>query len=663
MSPAAVAGAWRIMNTIDVDTGGTFTDGVFRYEGNVVTTKVDTTPHNPVRCFVDCLESGAHLLGKDVSEMLVNTRVIRYSTTAATNAIIQRKGGKIGLLVTAGAEKTLYGSTAGNSPIWPLLESRLIRGVPEQVDQDGVVKAELDAEAFRRATEELLDGGARLLVVAFSNAALNPDNEIRARNLFHQWFPTHYLATPFLILSHQVSSRGGNAERLNSAVISGYLHRQLVVYLYKCDDAVRSRGYRHPLLVVHSSGGLARVAKTKALNTYNSGPTAGVYGAARIARRYGFPYVLTMDIGGTSTDVAFIENGQVKLSFGVEIEGIPVNLPMIDVLGLGGGGGSLARLEKGEVKVGPDSAGAVPGPACYDLGNIQPTVTDADLSLGIIDPGNFLGGKRHISREKASQAIEVGIARGLGVTVEKAALAIREVLAAGLAASIRGEAEKRRFSLSSAVLFAYGGAGPLHAANIASAIGVTTFFVFPESPVFSAAGCSSMNIEHLYEQRIRPRDGRPFGEVLETSVENLKMRAQRDIRGEGFDPASAAIRAVLEKPDGAMSELAPEAARGEAQLVGVGDAILRVTATLRREDEEKTAAVAAPATGGTLRREVVWRDGKLPTSVWSFAALEPGIKISGPTLIESGETTCAVPIGWTAEKDKYGAICVGKVDL
>lgn len=647
------------MNTIDVDTGGTFTDGVFRYEGKVVTTKVDTTPHNPVRCFVECIESGARLLGRDVADVLGNTNIIRYSTTAATNAIIQRKGAKIGLLVTEGAEKTLYGTGADHPAIWPLLEERLIRGVPEEVEDSGVVRKALDLEAFRRNAEELLDSGARLLVVAFGNAALNPANEIRARELFRRWFPDHYLGTPFLILSHQVSSRGGNTERLNSAVISGYLHRQLVVYLYKCDDAVRNRGYRHPLLVVHSSGGLARVAKTKALNTYNSGPTAGVHGAANIARRYGLPHVLTMDIGGTSTDVAFIEDGRVRLSFDVEIEGIPVNLPMIDVIGLGGGGGSLARVENGTVRVGPDSAGAVPGPACYDLGNTQPTVTDADLTLGIIDPSNFLGGKRRISLEKARQALEANIATPLSMCIENAALTIREVLAKSLAASIRAEAKKRNFPLDSAVLFAYGGAGPLHAANIASGIGVRAFVVFPESPVFSAAGCSSMNIEHLYEQRIRPDDGRTFTQVLQTSVHDLSIRAQRDIRGEGFDPASAVTHAVVERPNGKAIELDSQTLHEGKELAGLNDAILRVTATLHREEAQKTAASITPsAAGGSARREVTWEAGRKRTSVWSFAALEPGKKASGPCLIESGETTCVVPDGWGAEKDQYGAIRV-----
>ena len=649
------------MNSIDVDTGGTFTDGVFRYEGKIVTTKVDTTPHNPVRCFVECIESGARLLGRDVAQLLENTSVIRYSTTAATNAIIQRKGAKIGLLVTEGAEKTLYGAGPESSPIWPLLEARLVRGVPEKVDNAGLVEKRLDSDDFRRSVEELLDAGARLLVVAFSNAAINPSSELRARELFRQWFPDHYLGTPFLILSHQVSSRGGNAERLNSAVISGYLHRQLVSYLYKCDDAVRSRGYRHPLLIVHSSGGLARVAKTKALNTYNSGPTAGVYGASNIAKRYGLPHVLTMDIGGTSTDVAFIGSGTVKLSFAVEIERIPVNLPMIDVLGLGGGGGSLARIENGELRVGPDSAGAVPGPACYELGNTQPTVTDADLTLGIIDPSNFLGGRRKISLEKARQALEQSIAKPLSASIEKSALMIREVLATGLAISIRSEANKRNFPLESAVLFAYGGAGPLHAADIVAGIGVKTFYVFPESPVFSAAGCSSMNIEHWYERRIRPANGRNFVQVLHTSVRELTLRAQRDIRGEGFDPASARVKAVVERSDGSAIELDPQAIAPNEELASLQDAILRVTAALDREQaDENIGSRASIGTRTATQRNVTWERGSELTQVWSFNGIEFGKKVPGPCLIESGETTCVVPHGWSAEKDKYGAIRVQK---
>ena len=401
------------MNTIDIDTGGTFTDGVFRLNNRVVTVKVDTTPHDPVQCFLACIEEGASQLDMSGPELLDVTDSIRYATTSATNAIVQMKGPKIGLLVSTGAEALLYaaakdargsGEDSALAPVRSFLDDSLIVEIDAEPANEGGVAAGLDEESFRTAVEQLLDGGARLLVVALKGADLNPANELRTRELFEAMLPTFYLGRPFLLLSHQVSPAGTDEERLNSAVISGYLHSELVGYLYRCDDAVRRLGYRHPLLVVHSTGGLARVAKTKALNTYNSGPTAGVFGAARIARRYGLPRVVTMDLGGTSTDVAFIENGQQQLSFHAQIERVDVSVPMIDVVGLGGGGGSIVSLGENQLLVGPESAGAVPGPVCYDLGSSAPTVMDANAVLGLISPDNFLGGRRRMNIDSARRS-------------------------------------------------------------------------------------------------------------------------------------------------------------------------------------------------------------------------------------------------------------------
>jgi N-methylhydantoinase A/acetophenone carboxylase len=648
------------MKTIDIDTGGTFTDGVFRLNDRVVTVKVDTTPHDPVKCFMACIEEGAGALEMDTAELLEATDVIRYATTAATNAIVQMKGPRIGLLVSEGAEHAVYQAENGSqAPVWNFLDPSLVAGVREAVDDQGRVNAALDEESFRTAVERLLDGGARLLVVAFQGADLNPVNELRARELFEAMLPTFYLGRPFLLLSHQVSPSGTDAQRLNSAVISGYLHRELVGYLYRCDDAVRRRGYRHPLLVVHSTGGLARVAKTKALNTYNSGPTAGVFGAARIARRYDLPRVITMDLGGTSTDVAFIEDGEQRLSFQAEIENVKVSVPMIDVVGLGGGGGSIVSLEDRRLRVGPESAGAVPGPACYDLGSSAPTVTDANAVLGLISPDNFLGGRRRLNIDRARQSIDETVAGPLELGVDDAALEIRSVLAKGLAGAIRAEAEKRSFPLKGAVMFAYGGGGPLHAAEIAAASGVYAFYMFPESPVFSAAGSSTMDVQHFYESRVQELAGENLGQALTRVAAGLKDRAYRDMRGEGFDASTAKLQFMLESADGSQTAFAAEQPDAAAAEAASGD-LLRLMATIAMAGRDDSAGMISPpaSVAPGAERDIGWAGGKRMTPVCSYAGLLEGDRIDGPALVETAETTCAIPLGWRAETDEYGALKV-----
>ncbi len=442
-------------------------------------------------------------------------------------------------------------------------------------------------------------------------------------------------------------------------MVSGYLHRELVGYLYRCDDAVRRQGYRHPLLVVHSTGSLARVAKTKALNTFNSGPTAGVFGAARLARHYGLPHVITMDLGGTSTDVAFIEDGHQQLSFRAEIEEVPVSVPMIDVVGLGGGGGSIASLTGKGLRVGPESAGAVPGPVCYDLGSTSPTVTDANVVLALISPDNFLGGRRQLNIDLARQSIEATIAQPLNLQIDDAALEIRSVLAESLAGAIRAEADKRTFPLHDAVVFAYGGAGPLHAADITAGLGVSVFYMFPESPVFSAAGSSTMDIQHFYESHVQARDGESLQQTLIGVATELRNRALRDMRGEGFDPSAAKLRFVLENSQGEHTPFTWQELDTLSVDISSGG-LLRLMATLEMTGPDGSSSEISSRASQTpgREREVVWPGGRSMTAVFSYPRLEPGDRIAGPALVETAETTCVIPEGWQAATDQHGALKV-----
>ena len=412
---------------INIDTGGTFTDGFFTQDSELHAVKVLTTPHDLTVCLMDCIKEGAKNFGLSLEDLLHNTGVIRYSTTIGTNTIIQGSGSKLGLIVSRGFEKNLYGAELGaDAPILTLVSPDMIEGISGSIGNDGVEETPLDREDLLIRVQSLIERGAQAIVISLKNSYLSPLHEQQVKAWVKEEFPRYYLSAPTLLLSGEISDRPGEALRTHTAVINAYIHRSMARYLYKAEEDLRENYFEKPLLVMHNSGGLARVAKTRALNTYNSGPVAGLVGTNYLRERYGFRNAISTDMGGTSLDIGIIKDGAFNFELEPEVAGIKINMPQVEINAVGAAGGSIARVQNGQVEVGPESAGSLPGPVCFDLGGSLPTVTDADLILGFIDPDFFLGGRMKLNRAKAEAAIKRVIADPLNIPVEQAAALIKQ---------------------------------------------------------------------------------------------------------------------------------------------------------------------------------------------------------------------------------------------
>ncbi|RJP29888.1 MAG: hydantoinase/oxoprolinase family protein [Actinobacteria bacterium] len=680
--------------TINVDTGGTFTDGFFTRGEEFKRVKVETTPHDLTVCFRNCIEEGARSLGLDsMEELLLNTKVARFSTTLATNTIIQKNGPKLGLVVTRGHEDDLYGEAGRGDgiPVAAILPAHMVIGVAgESGDDGGVVEPEV--EEVRAAVRRLLTSGARAIVVSLRGSFFNPLPEKKIKEIILGDYPKHLLGSVPVFLSSELCTRSGDYERTNAAVLNAYLHRELVKYLYKAEEDLRQSNLCNPMLVVHSTGGAARVAKTTALHTYNSGPVSGFLGSFYVAKLYGLENVVSVDMGGTSADIGIIAGREYAYNFRPEIERIPINLPMLEIKAMGGGGGSIARIDSsgGGVAVGPESAGAMPGPACYGLGGRKPTVTDADLVLGYLNPRKFLGGMRELDRDKAVTAVGESIADPLGISVEEAAFAIKERLESNVLKALRDEVAGKGLSAGDFTMFVYGGAGATHCCGFGRDFG--TMLTFPYSAVFSAFGASTLDVIHVYE-RFMPLDlvdgsGAYASDYdrFNQAVEEMRDSAQRDMRGEGLDAERVVFSLELqagykEQPGGPCVMVRPprifleseEDVRGlcasfqsgylaidgegaHCGEVGIQVKVLRLVASFPVEyvdfpvcetrGEDPTAALED-------ERKVFWGGSFVDTRVYDRKLLECGNVVTGPAIIEADDTTYVIPQGRKFTIDRY----------
>ena len=655
---------------IGVDTGGTFTDAFIADDaGGSWTAKVPTTPHDLTVCFSDAIQACAQAVGLVRHDLLRRTAVIRFSSTIATNTALTRSGPKLGLLVTAAGRPALYGlaGTAAGARLAEFIEPDMITGIAEELSPDGEVLVSPSPDEVITAVRDLLERGARLLVVCLRHSAVNPAHEAAVGRIINASYPRHYLGAVPTLLSTDVSVIADDADRMAAAVVNGYLHRRLATSLYRAEDDLRAAGLARPLLIVTADGSVARVAKTRALDTYQSGPAAGVHGAALLARTYRLGSALTADVGGTSTDFGLVVAGQPVRRQRVDVGGLEIAQPSVELHSIALGGGSVVAIRDGTIAIGPDSAGAAPGPACFGLGGSDPTPTDAWLVLGYLDPANYLGGRRRLFPDLAAEALTRAVGGPLGLSAEEAALAVAEAAvraaADGVAQMLARPAVQAglgRGTAAGLALISYGGGGGCLLPAVAARAGLGSVYLPALSPVFSAFGVSTFDVQHAYEARM-PAAQLSAGEP----VAALVAAARRDARGEGFDPDQAQLAISVLSGDGTMlaDGLEPGQVAAAMQRIGLAPdqpvlARLRATCAVHQPGLPSQGEADGPgpslASAQTGQRSVLLPGGRREVPVYARDRLRAGHTISGPSLIESSGSTYLIPAGMAGRIDHFG---------
>ena len=698
--------------TIDVDIGGTFTDCFVAREGERIWCKTRTTTYDLSVGMNEAIAEAALRLGLDVNQLLADTAIIRYSTTLAMNRLIERKGPKLGLLITEGFEDT---TLIGRASQWsdgipikhqrniarverpePLIPKKLIVGVKERVDSRGEIVRPLEEDHLLEQIQYLVDSGVRGFVVSLLWSFLNPTHERRIKEILEQEYHAAYLGAMPVFLSSDVAPRIYEYPRTMMAILNAYLHQSMYEELSGIGDELRDRGYSRPMMMIHNTGGMASVLRTSAVNTYNGGPVAGLMGSAYVGGLYGYSNVVATDMGGTSFDIGMVAAGSPRFyQFMPTIDRWVVDATIVDCHSIGAGGGSIARVNAliaNRVEVGPESAGSMPGPAAYNQGGTEPTVTDADVVLGYINPEYFHGGKIKLSTSRAERAIRTRIAEPLGISVEEAALMVRRIVDANMGQAIRRETVLKGFDPREFILFAFGGAGPTHACGYARFAEMEKIVVFPFAPTFCAFGSSTMDIVHVYERSrhlhvLHPATAKYFDDYsrFNEAVEGLEELARRDFVGEGYEARDVSYMLELDMKFGGQLNVKRVASpllriASEADVVALRDAfereyseaysplglnpqagieihnfVLRGRVSQPKPQLPEAEFVADDSSGAQMgTRTAYWdRVGTVDTPVFKQELLQCGNVISGPAIVEAEDTTIVVEPGWRYTLDRY----------
>lgn len=641
--------------TINIDTGGTFTDGVLSDGVRTHSLKVLTTPHDLTLCFRNLLTLAAERLDVNVIEMLKHTAAVRYSTTVGTNAVIERKGPRIGLLISA-EEVSELASLPGDGILADILSpfQSWIRGVDTAAEG-------LQPGAVLNAVEELLQEGAERLVVCLSGKSAQA-TEAEAKRIILEEYPRHILGALPILFSTELTADEKFPRRMATAVMNAYLHPALEHFLYNAEDILRERKYPFPLFVFGNDGTTNRVSKVTALKTYHSGPSGGVEAARFLAQHYKLPALVSIDIGGTSTDCAFVIDGRHEEEPVGNIEDQEISFAIRTIHALGAGGGTIAKVTDGRFELGPESAGAAPGPACFGFGGELPTVTDANVVIGYFNPEGVFASQVTIDAERARKAVARFVAEPLGMTTEEAGAKIRDTLEKKAGEYLAARLNNKGLTPGDVVLATFGGAGPAHACGIADQVGIGKVLVPSLCSVFSAFGVGTSNVVHRYEANLPSDDVERLGSI----VEAMTARANVDMKGEGFNAEAVSLSwyvnlvrngkvAFHAKPRDIedwqrVVESAPAKDRGTTTQV-----VLEAVGHLLHVDFPNGIDAGAPQPSPIKHRAVAWKGGKKTgTPIYEAKSLTgKAVRVPGPAIIEADDSTLVVPPTWVLKTDPH----------
>jgi len=677
------------MFRIGVDVGGTFTDFTISNAstGEYLYFKLSSTPSDPSDAIVDGITQILELFDIEASAV----SYIGHGTTVATNMIIERRGVATGLITTRGfrdvlaigrqTRPSLYDTTVQKPA--PLVERYRRREVGERLNARGECLHPLDEAELANVLDELAATGVEAIAIAFLHSYKNPEHEQAAARVAARNHPGLYIST-----SSSVLPEFREFERTSTTVLNAYVGPKMAAYFDRLSIKLRDLGISVAPMIIHSNGGLLSIdtAKRLPVTTCLSGPAAGVIGAAVVGSAAGYHDLVTFDVGGTSTDVSLVVDGKPKLASSRDVAGYPVKLPMIDIHVIGAGGGSIAAVDEASaLKVGPRSAGASPGPVAYSRGGTEPTLTDANICLNRLNPVALLDGRMAVDREAAVSSVEANIARPLGISVEEAAYGIIQVAAANMSRAIRSVTTEQGHSVNELALFAFGGAGPLHASEVAREAGISKIVVPQEPGTMCARGVllSDVSLDFVRTQltkatletwaaacdalRAMTAEGDSWlaSENVEPGHRRFDLAVDAHYAGQSHEIrvsiASAVGTSLVEFLD--RFGAAHRAAYGydhPEQPVFIVSCRLRAIGHVPKTLEP--SYTGGPSVEGALieTRSVYFgpSDGWRPTPIYRRSSLPIGDEIAGPAVIEEMSSTTVVLLGQVATVDPFGNIII-----